>query len=59
MIPVLPRIPERPRMPDTHKHLYCSDGATCGVELMTTGRFAGGVFAAYGFTGKLPEKAVR
>jgi predicted esterase len=35
-----------------------SDGATLGVELMTTGKFAGGVFAAYGFTGKLPKLAL-
>mmetsp|Transcript_22657 Transcript_22657/g.51923 ORF Transcript_22657/g.51923 Transcript_22657/m.51923 type:complete len:169 (-) Transcript_22657:274-780(-) len=34
-----------------------SDGATVGVELLTTGRFAGGVFAAYGFTGSLPNRA--
>lgn len=34
-----------------------SDGATAGVELMTTRRFAGGVFAAYGFTGDLPSLA--
>jgi len=35
-----------------------SDGATLGIELMTTGKFAGGVFAAYGFTGKLPKLAL-
>ena len=35
-----------------------SDGATLGVELMTTRFFAGGVFAAYGFTGKLPSLAL-
>jgi len=35
-----------------------SDGATLGVELMTTRKFAGGVFAAYGFTGKLPALAL-
>jgi predicted peptidase len=35
-----------------------SDGATLGVELMTTKRFAGGVFAAYGFTGELPDLAL-
>lgn len=34
-----------------------SDGATAGIELMTTRRFAGGVFAAYGFTGDLPALA--
>lgn len=34
-----------------------SDGATVGVELMTSQRFAGGVFAAYGFTGELPALA--
>mmetsp|Transcript_25677 Transcript_25677/g.85705 ORF Transcript_25677/g.85705 Transcript_25677/m.85705 type:complete len:390 (-) Transcript_25677:272-1441(-) len=34
-----------------------SDGATVGVELATTRRFAGGVFAAYGFTGDLPALA--
>jgi len=35
-----------------------SDGATLGVELMTTKRFRGGIFAAYGFTGKLPALAL-
>eukprot|EP00551_Chaetoceros_affinis_P004028 CAMPEP_0203677990 /NCGR_PEP_ID=MMETSP0090-20130426/30281_1 /ASSEMBLY_ACC=CAM_ASM_001088 /TAXON_ID=426623 /ORGANISM="Chaetoceros affinis, Strain CCMP159" /LENGTH=436 /DNA_ID=CAMNT_0050545049 /DNA_START=175 /DNA_END=1485 /DNA_ORIENTATION=- len=35
-----------------------SDGATLGVELMTTRYFAGGIFAAYGFTGKLPSLAL-
>lgn len=35
-----------------------SDGATLGVELMTTSLFAGGVFAAYGFTGTLPPLAL-
>jgi predicted peptidase len=35
-----------------------SDGATVGIELMTTRRFAGGVFAAYGFTGELPPLAL-
>mmetsp|Transcript_56328 Transcript_56328/g.168639 ORF Transcript_56328/g.168639 Transcript_56328/m.168639 type:complete len:361 (-) Transcript_56328:37-1119(-) len=35
-----------------------SDGATLGVELATSGRFRGGVFAAYGFTGKLPPLAL-
>lgn len=35
-----------------------SDGATLGVELMTTGRFVAGVFCAYGFTGKLPSLAL-
>lgn len=35
-----------------------SDGATLGIELMTTRKFAGGVFAAYGFTGKLPPLAL-
>jgi len=35
-----------------------SDGATLGVEIMTTRKFAGGVFAAYGFTGKLPKLAL-
>jgi len=34
-----------------------SDGATVGVELLTTRKFRGGVFAAYGFTGELPKKA--
>ena len=34
-----------------------SDGATVGVELMTTRRFAGAVVAAYGFTGELPPRA--
>ena len=36
-----------------------SDGATVGVELMTTGRFRAGVFAAYGFTGQLPALALQ
>ena len=36
-----------------------SDGATVGIELMTSGRFKGGVFAAYGFTGQLPELALK
>jgi predicted esterase len=35
-----------------------SDGATVGVELMLTRRFRGGVFAAYGFTGQFPSKAL-
>ena len=35
-----------------------SDGATLGVELLTTGRFRGGVIAAYGFTGTLPALAL-
>ncbi|CAK0792013.1 unnamed protein product [Prorocentrum cordatum] len=35
-----------------------SDGATLSVELATTGRFAGGVIAAYGFTGELPALAL-
>lgn len=35
-----------------------SDGATEVVELLTTGRFRGGIVAAYGFTGTLPERAV-
>lgn len=35
-----------------------SDGATLGVELATSGRFRGGVFAAYGFTGELPALAL-
>jgi hypothetical protein len=35
-----------------------SDGATLGIELMTTGKFAAGVFAAYGFTGTLPQLAL-
>jgi predicted peptidase len=35
-----------------------SDGATLGVELMTTGRFAGAVLCSYGFTGTLPEYAL-
>ena len=34
-----------------------SDGATVGVELLTTGRFRGGIMAAYGFTGTLPPLA--
>jgi len=36
-----------------------SDGATVGIELMTTGRFKAGVFAAYGFTGDLPGLALQ
>jgi dienelactone hydrolase len=36
-----------------------SDGATVAVELATTRRFAGGVVAAYGFTGELPELAAK
>ena len=35
-----------------------SDGATVGVELATTGRFSGCIFAAYGFTGELPSLAL-
>ncbi len=35
-----------------------SDGATLGVELMTTRKFAAGIFAAYGFTGTLPQLAL-
>lgn len=35
-----------------------SDGATLGVELMTTNYFAGGIFASYGFTGTLPSLAL-
>jgi len=35
-----------------------SDGATCGVELMTTRKFAAGIIAAYGFTGILPTRAL-
>jgi len=35
-----------------------SDGATLGIELMTTRIFKGGVFAAYGFTGRLPSLAL-
>jgi len=35
-----------------------SDGATLGVELLTTGRFRAGVIAAYGFTGTLPSLAL-
>jgi predicted peptidase len=35
-----------------------SDGATLGIELMTTRKFAAGIFAAYGFTGKLPKLAL-
>ena len=36
-----------------------SDGATVGVELATTRRFAGAVIAAYGFTGELPSRAAQ
>ena len=35
-----------------------SDGATEAVELLTTGRFRGGIVAAYGFTGTLPSRAI-
>ena len=35
-----------------------SDGATLGIELMTTSTFKGGIFAAYGFTGTLPKLAL-
>lgn len=35
-----------------------SDGATLGIELMTTGKFGAGIFAAYGFTGTLPQLAL-
>ena len=35
-----------------------SDGATLSIELMTTGKFRGGVVAAYGFTGTLPQLAL-
>jgi len=35
-----------------------SDGATCAVELATTGRFASCVVAAPGLTGPLPPRAV-
>lgn len=35
-----------------------SDGATLGVELMTTRKFQGGIFCAYGFTGTLPSLAL-
>ena len=43
----------------TRKFLFgFSDGATLGIELMTTRKFSAGVFCAYGFTGKLPPKAL-
>jgi len=35
-----------------------SDGATLSIELLTTGRLRGGVVAAYGFTGVLPQLAL-
>ena len=35
-----------------------SDGATLSIELLTTGRFRGGIVAAYGFTGTLPHLAL-
>lgn len=35
-----------------------SDGATLGIELMTTRKFAAGIIAAYGFTGTLPKLAL-
>jgi len=38
--------------------LFISDGATLGIELMTTNLFKGGIFAAYGFTGTLPQLAL-
>jgi predicted peptidase len=36
-----------------------SDGATLGIELMTTRRFAGAVICSYGFTGILPKLALQ
>jgi len=36
-----------------------SDGATLGIELMTTRRFAGAVVCSYGFTGILPKLALQ
>lgn len=36
-----------------------SDGATVAVELLTSGRFAGGIVCAYGFTGVLPGLALK
>ena len=35
-----------------------SDGATLGVELLTSPNFAGGIIASYGFTGSLPALAL-
>ena len=35
-----------------------SDGATLSIELLTTGKFRGGIVAAYGFTGTLPQLAL-
>lgn len=36
-----------------------SDGASLGVELLTTRRFAGAVICSYGFTGTLPDLALQ
>jgi predicted peptidase len=36
-----------------------SDGATLGVELLTTRRFAGAVICSYGYTGTLPNLALQ
>ena len=36
-----------------------SDGATLGIELMTTRRFAAAIICSYGFTGKLPKLALQ
>ena len=35
-----------------------SDGATLGIELLTTQKFKAGVFCSYGFTGVLPKLAL-
>ncbi len=35
-----------------------SDGATLGIELMTTNIFSGAIIASYGFTGTLPPLAL-
>ena len=43
--------------PDRIFLLGFSDGATLSIELLTTGRFRGGIVAAYGFTGTLPQLA--
>ena len=44
--------------PDRIFLLGFSDGATLSIELLTTGRFRGGIVAAYGFTGTLPQLAL-
>lgn len=43
--------------PERISLLGFSDGATVGIELLTTRRFNKGIIAAYGFTGTLPDRA--